>query len=145
MERKFSSRGTRIYSPSNPLVIDLINGAKRQQSKNKVTSVISFSLSLICPKLLKDGTVTAGSSKSPLTWKQARGPESISSMTPLFESYFESKKVLSRNAKNVPDRSNYFHYELHDGKMLYLMTQYGLFSRKNSPFLLCSCKKEKAS
>ena len=29
-------------------------------------------------------------------------------------------------------------YHLHDGKMLYLLTQHSLFNRKNRPFLLCS-------
>ena len=144
MEKKFSKRGTRIDGQSSPLVIDSIDGAEHQRSKNKVTSVISFSSSIICPKLLKAGLVTAGSSKNILTWKQARGTESLSSMTPLFNSYFESKKAIKNEAhgdQNVPDRSNYFYYELHDGKMLYLMTQHGQYSRKNCPFLLCSCEK----
>ena len=30
-------------------------------------------------------------------------------------------------------------YELHDGKMLYLLTQHSLFNRKHKSFLLCSC------
>ena len=30
-------------------------------------------------------------------------------------------------------------YDLHDGNMLYLLTQHSLFTRKYNPFLLCTC------
>ena len=32
---------------------------------------------------------------------------------------------------------NISYYDLHDGKMLYLLTQYSLWNRKHHPFLLC--------
>ena len=32
-------------------------------------------------------------------------------------------------------------YDMHDGKMLYLLTQHSLFNRKHHPFLLCNCKR----
>ena len=30
---------------------------------------------------------------------------------------------------------------MHDGKMLYLLTQHSLYNRKYKPFLLCKCSK----
>ena len=32
-------------------------------------------------------------------------------------------------------------YDLHDGKVLYLLTQHSLFNRKHYPFLLCKCQR----
>jgi len=83
---------------TSPLVIDSIDGAEHQKSKNKVTSVISFSTCIICPTSLKSGAVTAGSSKNILTWKQARGTESIQTMTPVLKGYLDSKLSLKNKA-----------------------------------------------
>ena len=38
-------------------------------------------------------------------------------------------------------KPKYFMYDMHDGKMLYLLTQHSLFNRKHHPFLLCNCKR----
>ena len=32
-------------------------------------------------------------------------------------------------------------YDMHDGKMLYILTQHSLYSRKHYPYLLCRCKR----
>jgi len=32
-------------------------------------------------------------------------------------------------------------YEMHDGKMIYQLTQYSLYSQKHHPILLCKCKR----
>ena len=37
--------------------------------------------------------------------------------------------------------TNIIYFELHDGKMLYLLTQHSLFNRKHFPFLLCKCQR----
>ena len=161
IEKKHKDKGRPIGTMTSPLVIDSIDGAEHQKSKNKVTSVISFSTCIICPTSLKSGAVTAGSSKNILTWKQARGTESIQTMTPVLKGYLDSKLSLKNKAveeqtapnnenttgvtaastSNNPDRSKYFYYELHDGKMLYLLTPHGLYSRTDHPFLLCACEK----
>ena len=36
-------------------------------------------------------------------------------------------------------------YDLHDAKMLYILTQNSLYNRKNHPYILCKCKKNEAS
>ena len=38
-------------------------------------------------------------------------------------------------------RDNYHYYDLHDGKMLYLLTQHSMWNRKEHPFLICDCKR----
>ena len=32
-------------------------------------------------------------------------------------------------------------YDIHDGKMLYLLTQHSLFNHRHHPFILCTCKR----
>ena len=32
-------------------------------------------------------------------------------------------------------------YDIHDGKMLYLLTQHSAWNRRHHPFILCKCKK----
>ena len=34
-----------------------------------------------------------------------------------------------------------YFYDMHDGKMLYILTQHSLYSRKHYPYLLCRCKR----
>ena len=56
-------------------------------------------------------------------------------MLPAVKGYFENKNVL----RNDDTRQNYWYYDLHDGKMLYLLTNHSLWNRKHNPFLLCTC------
>ena len=119
------------------LVIDSIDGAEHLKSKKNVTSVISFSSTLVCPSWINEGKATAGSSSNILTWQQLRGKESVRTMLPAVRSYFEEKRVV----RNSTERNRYSFYDLHDGKMLYLLTQHAQWSRKQNPFLLCKCSK----
>ena len=103
----------------------------------KITSVISFSGSLMTGSWINYKSITAGSSLNILTWKQLAGTESFATMMPAVKEYFEEKKILKDTTKN----KNYFYYDMHDGKMLYLLTQHSLWNRKYNPFLLCTCKR----
>ena len=121
----------------NVVVLDSIDGAEHIKSKTQITSVISFSSSFLCGSWINDHTITAGASRSILTWQQLRGKETIYSMKPAVESYFKDKKVLRESGEH---RNSWF-YDLHDGKMLYLLTQHAQWNRKNNPFLLCNCSR----
>ena len=86
-------------------------------------------------------------------------------MTPVLKGYLNSKLSLKNKAaeeqtapnnenttggtaastSNNPDRSKYFYYELHDGKMLYLLTQHGLYSRTDHPFFTLCLRKRRGS
>ena len=136
LEKKHVEQGRKIEG--NVAVIDSFDGAEHLRSKKSITSVISFSTSLLCPSWINSRTVTAGSSLNLLTWQQMRGTETIYTMKPAVESYYASKKVLREQAES---RNTYWYYDLHDGKMLYLLTQHSQWSRKNSPFLLCRCNR----
>ena len=45
------------------------------------------------------------------------------------------------NKVNHSSIGDYHYYNMHDGKMLYLLTQHSQWNRKHHPFLLCTCKK----
>ena len=107
IEKKHKDKGRPIGTMTSPLVIDSIDGAEHQKSKNKVTSVISFSTCIICPTSLKSGAVTAGSSKNILTWKQARGTESIQTMTPVLKGYLDSKLSLKKAKEQTPNNEKH--------------------------------------
>jgi hypothetical protein len=49
---------------------------------------------------------------------------------------------MLHNNSTATSRSNYRYYDIHDGKMLYLLTQHSLWDRKFRSFLLCTCKRE---
>lgn len=88
--------------------------------------VISFSCQIVLANLLKDNQVQAGSSLNILTWQQMLGPEKAKSLFPVVHNIYSKKKEM-RNG-------GYKFYDLHDGKMLYLLTQHLLFNRKHNPF-----------
>ena len=115
------------------LVIDSIDGAEHRKSKTDITSIISFSSMMFVSDMIQAKEVTAGSSLNILTWQQVRGTETLHTMMPAVKEYFEEKKAYRDLRKND------FFYDLHDGKMLYLLTQHSVWNRKYKPFLLCNC------
>ena len=78
-----------------------------------------------------------------MTWQQVKGEEKASILFPALESQYRSMNSIMEKDKDeplIPDSKLTF-YELHDGKMQYLLTQHSLFNRKHYPFLLCKCQR----
>ena len=115
------------------IVIDSIDGAEHRKSKSDITSIISFSSAMFVSDWIQAKEITAGSSLNILTWQQLRATETLHTMMPAVKDYFEEKKAYRES------RTNDFFYDLHDGKMLYLLTQHSAWNRKHKPFLLCNC------
>ena len=76
------------------------------------------------------------------------GKESSANLMPILDSMYERKEAILNNNINIdPDckfmnkESKISLYDLHDGKMLYLLTQHSLFNCKFHPFLLCKCQR----
>ena len=136
IEDKHKKERRTISNESNVFVIDSIDGAEHLRSKSKVSSVISFSSSLTCPSWLQSGEVSAGSSKHILTWQQLMGQETLCTVVASVTKYLEDKKKFRTENES---RSNYYCYELHDGKMLYTITKHSQWNRRNFPYLLCKC------
>ena len=45
------------------------------------------------------------------------------------------------NANSIVDGCNFNFHDMHDAKMVCIMTQHSSWSRKNHPFLLCKCQR----
>ena len=78
------------------------------------------------------------------------GAETYANMLPAIQPIFERKKEIHEKGCNVVDRNNctiidndskITMYDLHDGKMLYLLTQHSLYNCKHHLFLLCKCQR----
>ena len=46
---------------------------------------------------------------------------------------------MRKNTKALFKDAKVHFYDMHDGKMLYVLTQHSLWNRKYHPFLLCKC------
>ena len=90
---------------------------------------------------MDDPSVTAGSSLNILTWQQYVGDEKAENLFPSIEYVFLTKKKMRENNDTSEIDLKYCFKELHDGKMLYCLTQHSLFNQKHHPFLLCSCQR----
>lgn len=68
---------------------------------------------------------------------QELGKETRGNFLPLLRKVYEEKyKIPIKN-----DGESVYFYDMHDGKMLYILTQNSLFNRTHSPFLLCKCQR----
>ena len=66
---------------------------------------------------------------------QELGQEKAETLFPLLKDVYKSKYQLSTTD------GNRVYYDMHDGKMLYILTQHSLYNRKHHPFILCTCKR----
>ena len=76
-----------------------------------------------------------------LTWQQILADEKLENIIPAVESICEEKKKLVEKASSIVDGCNFNFCDMHDAKMLCLLTQHSSWSRKNHPFLLCKCQR----
>ena len=140
LESNHSKYGREIRSNQNVLVIDSIDGAEHTRSNKKMSSIISFSSTLIVPEWINNKEVSAGSSLNILTWQQVQAVENLPTILTSTAKYFEQKMNVRKDIHN-DKRKTYHYYDLHDGKMLYLLTQHSAWNRKEHPFLLCECRR----
>ena len=56
---------------------------------------------------------------------------------PSVKLYFEERMQV----KIKEEYKLYLFYDIHDGKMLYLLLQHSQWNRKHNPFLLCECSR----
>ena len=132
----------RKFGSGKIVVFDSYDGAEHSKTDKKKTSVISFSSKMLSQATIRDGN-SAGKSFDILTWQQMKCDEKASTMFPICERVFKERREIERTGthkKLVKDCELCF-YSLHDGKMLYLLTQHSLFNRTHKPFLLCSCRR----
>ena len=90
---------------------------------------------------VKEGA-TPAQSFNILTWQQIEGTECAKNIFPVIQYVLYSKKKMREEGlESLLPGCNVSFYDLHDGKMLYLLTQHSLWSRRHHPFLLCKCRR----
>ena len=104
LEEKHKRFGRTIQKGEKVIVLDSIDGAEHIKSKKNITSIISFSTSILTAKWLNEREVTSGSSLNILTWQQVKGTESLYTMLPAVKDYFDAKKVLRDDRQAEPSR-----------------------------------------
>ena len=86
-------------------------------------------------------SISTAESFNILTWQQIVADEKLDHIIPVIKEIYEEKSRLRKNSMIIYNDCNFNFYDMHDAKMLYLMTQHLLWNRKNHPFLLCKCSR----
>ena len=87
--------------------------------------------------------VSPASTKSILTWKQVIGEENMSNIVPCAKDLYRWIGEHTTDGVTTMDGTKegvrIYIYEVHDGKMIYNLTEHSMWNRKYYPFLLCGC------
>ena len=125
------------------IVINSYDGAEHSKNHKSQTSLILFSSQIFNEKIIRESGYSTASPNNILTWMQLRGPKKPQNVLPVAkELYQEIKAVLEYPDDVVAERldgKRFSIYEVSDGKMLYMILQHSLYSRRNKPYLLCTC------
>ena len=70
--------------------------------------------------------------------------ENWNNLKPLVDEHYKHRRTIELQFKEKYPNKVLINYDLHDGKMIYLLTQHTSYSRKNHPFLLCGCKRNES-
>jgi hypothetical protein len=132
MSKKFERKGHAMSG--NIIVLDSYDGAEHSTTPGKRCNVVSYSSQVFNGSTVAAGFST-GQSLNILTWQQVQGEEKAPNVFAAVEDIFEQKQILMAENPNVTC------YDMHDGKMQYLLCQHALFNCKNHPFLLCKCRR----
>ena len=117
-------------------VIDSFDGSEHKNSEEGIKIIISYSFNIFCEKSFHKGIKTSQSLKI-LTWKKIIGKENKDNVLKSVKIHYENKKTLFDALLCIGKEVDL--YDMNYGKMLYILTQHSIFTRKYHPFLLCSC------
>ena len=143
MLKKFDCKRYTVEDGDDLILINSFDGAEAIKTEKELKSVISFSSQILTPRLIQSGTLQAGSSFNILTWMQLIGKEELKVLRPCMSEYLSIRRELVEGRIKSPSfpSSKIWTYDVHDGKMLYLLTQHSQWNRKNHPFMMCDCKR----
>ena len=119
--------------------INTCDGPNYQLDSSKVFPVTCYSLQLYGEAMRK--TLGPASSYNLLSYKMVDAPEKLEYVLPSVQDNYNQLSEAFNNAKNIIPGCHLHFYEMHDGKMLYLLTQHLLWNRKKYPFLWCGCSR----
>ena len=123
------------------IIISSADGANHNTNPKRPVSIISFNSILISPKLVSQGVSTA-QSHNILTYQQMEGVENRENLFPVVTDIYEQqRKIREEGHPSIPKGSKITMYEVHDGKMLYLLSQHSLWNRSWHQMLRCKCRR----
>ena len=83
---------------------------------------------MFCESTVKTGSFPSQSFNI-LTWEQVLGEEKASNIFPVVDSIYETKKdLIECKIPSCLDDCNVSYYDMHDGKMIYMLTGHSLYS-----------------
>ena len=124
------------------IVLDSYDGAEHYTSNAIKASITSYNSQIFAKSMQDDeNQTTTAESFNILTWQQILADEKLENIIPVVESIYEEKSQLMERTNSIVNECNFNFYDMHDAKMLYLITQHSSWSRKNHPFLLCKCQR----
>ena len=132
LQTNLENSSTLIDEKSDIIIIDSYDGVQHRLTQKDRTNIVSFSSQMITSESIKAGYSTAVS-RNILTWQQMIGKESYANMMHILEPIYERKEAILNNIITIESniinkKSKVTLYDLHDGKRLYLLTQYSLFN-----------------
>ena len=145
MKCKHIAKGLTVPDGEDMIVINSFDGAEAFKTQKNVSSVVSFSSSLLTTSLIQERHLTAGASFNVCTWMQMMGKENFNMMKSVLDNdYWSSRKALIEGSKKINglSSSKLWVYDVHDAKMLYSLLQHSQWNRKYKPFLVCKCKRD---
>ena len=125
------------------ILLNCFDGAESMRSDKELKGVISFSSQVMIPSLVQQKVLKAGSSFNILTWMQVMAKEELGVLKACMPAYLLERRELveGRKKSSLLPNSKVWTYDVHDGKLLYLLTQHSLWNRKFHPFLMCKCRR----
>ena len=122
-------------------IIDCFDGSSYQifEKSNKISTIINFNSTIFGVKSVEKFNTTA-SSRNILTWKQMPGNGNYANVSEAIEDEYNERHSLL-NEYNLKHDCQIYQYHMHDGKMLYLITQHSMLNRQHYPFFMCKCKR----
>ena len=115
-------------------MIDSYDGVEHMTLQKKTFGVVSFSTQAFNVYTIKEGNSVA-TSHDILIRQQYRGEENSNNIFAVLKDFYKQKN-LRKNGLEKLQNCNISYYDLHDGKMLYLLTRHSLYNRNHHPFLL---------
>ena len=143
MRKKHEDKGVSIQDGEDVILLSSFDGAEAIRTNTKVSTVISYSSSMLTSSMITSKQVKAGSSFNICTWMQVLGKEDFTTLNGSLSNYFQSRQEYTSGTKKIQHlpNSKVYCYDVHDGKMMYMLFQHSVWNRKHHPFIMCKCKR----
>ena len=139
MRKQHEDKGVTIQDGEDVILLSSFDGAEAIRTNTKVSTVISYSSSMLTSSMITSKQVKAGSSFNICTWMQVLGKEEFTTLNGSLSNYFQSRQEYTSGTKKIQHlpNSKVYCYDVHDGKMMYMLFQHSVWNRKHHPFIMC--------